>query len=126
MPDYSAKSIVIIDDSRILRARLNEVCVEMGIGKVYEAGNGRAGLEVLAEFRVDLVICDWQMPEMSGAQLVALMKKSDKLRSIPIILISSLADKGKVLELLLQGVTAYIVKPFEDAKIKEKICAALG
>lgn len=120
-----SKVVLIVDDSQPIRAHLKTICQSLGFRTIHEAGDGQEALTILAEKPVDLVLSDWNMPYLKGDQLVAIMKENKKMQSTPVILISSEADKAAILQLLLAGVAGYIVKPFVDATVKEKILSAL-
>jgi two-component system, chemotaxis family, chemotaxis protein CheY len=118
-------SVLIVDDSKPVRVKIKQICNDMGIRKTFEAADGKEAVGVLVQNEISLVITDWNMPNLPGDTLVGLMKQNDKLKRIPILLISTESQKAGILELIMKGVNGYIVKPFTDATVKEKICAAL-
>lgn len=121
----SSKSVLIVDDMKTIRLKLKQVCQELGIENIYEAVDGTQALELLQGLAVDLILSDWNMPNMTGIELVGKIRENPKLSRTPVIFITSENEKGAILKSLMSGVTDYIVKPFPDAIVKQKICAVL-
>lgn len=119
------KSVLIVDDMKTVRVKLKRLCKELGIVQVYEAMDGVQALEMLKGLKVDLVLSDWNMPNMSGLELVSKMREDAKMVDLPVIFITAENEKGNILKSLMNGVTDYIVKPFPDVTVKQKICVAL-
>ncbi len=121
----NGKSVLIVDDMKTIRIKLKQVCKDLGIQSIYEAMDGVQALEMLKGVEVDLVLSDWNMPNMTGIELVAKIRENPKLAQVPVIFITSENEKGAILKSLMSGVTDYIVKPFPDAIVKQKICGIL-
>lgn len=119
------KSVLIVDDMKTVRVKIKRLCKELGIVQVYEAMDGAQALEMLQGLKVDLVLSDWNMPNMTGLELVAKIRENDKMKDVPVIFITAENEKGAILKSLMSGVTDYIVKPFPDVTVKQKICGAL-
>lgn len=119
------KSVLIVDDMKTIRLKLKQVCKDIGIESVYEATDGIQALEMLQGVQVDLILSDWNMPNMTGIEMVGKIRENPKLAATPIIFITSENEKSAILKSLMSGVTDYIVKPFPDAIVKQKICAVL-
>jgi len=120
------KAVLVVDDSAPIRSKLKSILREMGCRTLMEAGDGKEALGVLAENRVDLVLSDWNMPNLDGRGLVDVMKQTEKFSKIPIIMISTEAEKSGILDLLMRGVSGYIVKPFTDNTVKERILSVIN
>jgi two-component system, chemotaxis family, chemotaxis protein CheY len=120
------KNVLVVDDSTPIRMKLKSILREMGCKTLMEAVDGKEALAVLADNKVDLVLSDWNMPNLDGRGLVDVMKQTEKLSKIPIIMISTEAEKAGILDLLMRGVSGYIVKPFTDNTVKERILAILN
>ena len=120
-----SKSILIVDDMKTVRMKLKQVCKDVGIENIYEAVDGSQALQLLEGITVDLILSDWNMPNMTGIELVGKIRDNPKLNKTPIIFITSENEKGAILKSLMSGVTDYIVKPFPDAIVKQKICTLL-
>ena len=116
---------LVVDDSSTMRRVIINTLNNLGHTECHEAVNGREGLERLATTSVDMVITDWNMPEMSGLEFARAIRATDATRSLPILMVTANASEGDIAEALEAGVTNYVVKPFTPASIKEKIEAVL-
>ncbi len=125
MSTIDKKSVLIVDDMKTVRVKLKRLCKELGIVHIYEAIDGVQALEMLQGLKVDLVLSDWNMPNMSGLELVGKMRENALMVEVPVIFITAENEKGNILKSLMNGVTDYIVKPFPDVTVKQKICGAL-
>lgn len=121
----AGKSVLIVDDMKTIRLKLKQICSDLGITTVYEAVDGVQALDLLKGIQVDLILSDWNMPNMTGIEMVGKLRENPKMNSTPVIFITSENEKSAILKSLMSGVTDYIVKPFPDAIVKQKICAAL-
>lgn len=103
--------VLVVDDSMSVCQFLKSGLTEQGF-KVSTAGNGLEGLEVLATEKIDLILSDLCMPEMDGAEFCRAVKKSDELKAIPIVIMSTVSDKAVMRRLMREGATTFLVKPF--------------
>lgn len=120
-----AKTVLIVDDMKTVRMKLRKLCTELGISRIHEAMDGAEALQIMTNIKFDLVLSDWNMPNMTGLELVGKMRENANLASTPVIFITAENEKGAILKSLMSGVTDYIVKPFPDVTVKQKICGAL-
>lgn len=118
-------NILINDDSGIMRKIIRGHLVKLGYKDVIEASNGTEALTKLSEEKIDLILCDWNMPEMNGLQFVQEVKAKEDYQNIPIIMLTTVTTQDEVLAALKAGATSYIVKPFKPEDLKEKIAQAL-
>ena len=93
---------------------------------IFEASNGREALDLLEREWLDLVLTDYNMPEMNGLELLDAMKKNENLMSIPVVMITTEGSKQRVEEFLDKGAMAYIKKPFSPEEIKQKLNRIMG
>ena len=123
-----AYNILIVDDSLPMRAVIKKVIKASGfdIGDFFEAGNGSEALQVLDEHWLDLVLTDYNMPDMNGLELLKAMKNTDTLADIPVIIVTTEGGDRRKEEFLLQGAAAYIKKPFTPEQIKAQLNQMLG
>jgi len=123
-----AYNILIVDDSFPMRAVIKKVIRASGfaIGEFFEAGNGQEALNVLDEHWLDLVLTDYNMPDMNGLQLLKAMKHSDTLADIPVVIVTTDGSDRRVEEFLKQGAAAYIKKPFTPEQIKAHLNRIIG
>ncbi|MCK9336814.1 MAG: response regulator [Arcobacteraceae bacterium] len=121
--------ILIVDDSSTIRKILNNVLMEMGYTKdnIYEAPDGAKAWNLLCQHKYNLLLTDWNMPIMSGLELVRKTRTISKSnKQIPIIMITTEGSKEDVIEALKAGVTNYVVKPFNKDILKQKITDTLN
>jgi two-component system chemotaxis response regulator CheY len=118
------KTILIVDDSRIMRNIVKNHFSELKIVCRYiEASNGAEALEQLINNPIDLVLLDWNMPKLSGIDFVKKVRTIGKYADLPIIMVTSEAAKYNVIEALKTGATDYIIKPINDKFFMEKVMA---
>jgi two-component system chemotaxis response regulator CheY len=122
MPDPSIK-ILIVDDMAAMRKILKTLLSQLGYKNVDEAEDGKQALEKLRKNPdyYDLLITDWNMPNMTGIELVQEVRKDPQLKHIPILMVTAEAKKENVLMAIKAGVNNYIVKPFTAETLKDKI-----
>jgi two-component system chemotaxis response regulator CheY len=123
-----AYNILIVDDSLPMRAVIQKVIKASGfdVGGLFEAANGREALRVLDEQWLDLVLTDYNMPDMNGLELLKAMKSSDTLADIPVVIVTTEGGELRMEEFLHQGAAAYIKKPFTPEQIKAHLNRILG
>ncbi|MFQ6614528.1 MAG: response regulator [Fidelibacterota bacterium] len=117
----SDKKILIAEDSPTMRRIIHNSLRTIGFQDVTEAENGQDAWQKLQDKQVDLVITDWNMPEMNGAQLVGKLRSSDQYKKTPIIMITTRGMKEDVFTAIKLGVNGYIVKPFSPDDLKTRI-----
>ena len=123
-----AYNILIVDDSFPMRAVIKKVIKASGfnIGELLEADNGKGALEIMDRQWLDLVLTDYNMPDMNGLELIKTMKQCDTLSDIPVVMITTEGSDQRVEQFLNQGVAAYIKKPFTPEQIKSCLNRILG
>lgn len=117
--------VLIIDDSRTMRMIIGRALKQLGF-EILEAVNGLDGMEKIRESgALDLLIVDWNMPEMNGLEFVIALRGDKSFDSLPIMMITTEMEVANVQKALAAGANEYIMKPFTTESIKEKI-ALLG
>ena len=116
----SAK-ILVIDDSSTMRRIVRMSLARSGYSDVEEAGDGAEGLSMCQAKQYDIILTDWNMPNMDGLQLIIQLRTLPNYASIPIVMVTTEGAKDDVIEALTRGATSYIVKPFTPETLKEKI-----
>ena len=116
--------ILIVDDSSTMRRIIINTLSRIGYTDVVEGENGKSGLEKLGQGGVEMIITDWNMPEMDGLEFVKTVRGTNP--SIPILMVTTNAAKEDIVEALQAGVNNYVVKPFTPDTLKEKIESLLG
>lgn len=118
--------ILAVDDSPTMRRIIVNTLKRAGFENVIEASDGKDALAKLKVETVNFVITDWNMPEMDGLALVSNIRSDDKLKELPILMITTRSVKDDIVEALKAGVNNYIVKPFTPDTLKAKINEILG
>ncbi len=114
---------LVVDDSLVMRKILIGALAQVGITDVAQASDGQEAVDAVAEQDFALVLLDWNMPKMLGIDALKAIRESGK--QVPVIMVTSEAEKSRVLTAIKAGATSYIVKPFEPATIVSKIKAVL-
>jgi two-component system chemotaxis response regulator CheY len=115
--------LLIVDDSSTMRRIIGNVVQQLGVSKdnFDEAEDGVKAWELLEQNQYDIVLTDWNMPNMNGLQLVKKIRSEGNHQGIPIIMITTEGGKSEVITALKAGVNNYIVKPFSAEILKEKL-----
>ncbi|MCD6560417.1 MAG: response regulator [Deltaproteobacteria bacterium] len=123
-----AFNVLIVDDSFSMRAVIKRTIKASGfnIGKFFEAKNGIEALNILNEEWLDLVLTDYNMPEMDGLTLITEMKKTENMQDIPAVMITTEGSKQRVAEFMAKGAADYIKKPFTPEEIRQKLNRIMG
>lgn len=122
-----AYNILIVEDSIPMRAVIKKIVRASGfnVGQIFEASNGKEALDVLNEEWLDVVLTDYNMPDMDGLELLDEMKKDDTFKVIPVVMVTTEGSEKRVEEFLERG-AEYIKKPFTPEQVKEKLNLLLG
>ncbi|MCL2793170.1 MAG: response regulator [Spirochaetaceae bacterium] len=116
------KTVLVVDDSRIMRNIVKNTFSQIGTPcQFIEAENGKKGLELLLSQKVDLVLLDWNMPELSGFDFLKKVRDMDLYKTLPVIMVTSESAKYNIIDALKAGATDYIVKPVNEQIFKEKM-----
>ncbi len=117
--------VLLVDDSYASRRHIRRLLEEMGLEEIIEAENGREAVIKLADTMVDLVLTDYNMPEMDGRALVEYIRTQSWQGSVPILMITSEHDQGRLAAVEKAGVSAICDKPFEARNIRQLIAQSL-
>jgi two-component system chemotaxis response regulator CheY len=116
------KTVLVVDDSRIMRNIVKNTFMEMKIPcQFLEAANGIEALQHLQLNTVNLVLLDWNMPELSGIDFLKQVRAIKQYQDLPIIMVTSESAKYNVIEALKSGATDYIIKPINEKSFREKL-----
>jgi len=114
---------LVVDDFSTMRRILRNLLKELGYTNVDEAEDGVAALHKLESQPYDFVITDWNMPNMDGLTLLRKIRSSDKLKHLPVLMVTAEAKKENIIAAAQAGASGYIVKPFTAAVLAEKSTA---
>ena len=119
--------LLVVDDSSTMRRIIKNTLQRLGHKDILEGGDGVEGWNVLnSNPDVDMLITDWNMPEMNGLELVKKVRADSRFTDLPIIMVTTEGGKAEVITALKAGVNNYIVKPFTPQVLKEKLGAVMG
>ncbi len=126
MPNAAALKVLVVDDQASVRQMTRMALEKLGIRMIHEAVNGQAALATAMAQRIDLIISDYNMPEMDGVGLLRAVRGHLSIRKVPFIMVTGRGDRELVVKAAQAGVNNYIVKPFDDATLRTKLEAVLG
>jgi two-component system chemotaxis response regulator CheY len=112
---------LVVDDSRAIRSIIGKAVRELGF-EVLEAGHGREALDRLAEAgKVELILVDWNMPEMNGIEFVRHVRADSRFSSVPLMMVTTETEMSQVVTALEAGANEYVMKPFTKEIIADKL-----
>jgi two-component system, chemotaxis family, chemotaxis protein CheY len=114
-------SILIADDYALTRDMVRSILKQYGFGNVLAVEDGRRALEKIREMPLDLVICDWNMPGMSGLEVLRAVRADQRFRKLRFLMLTAESYRENVVEALKAGVSDYMVKPFTAMVLAEKL-----
>jgi two-component system chemotaxis response regulator CheY len=113
--------ILIVDDFATMRKVIRNLLKQSGYENITEAEDGVAAMNVLKSTKIDFVISDWNMPNMTGIELLRAVRSDNELSALPFLMVTAESLKDNVVEAVKAGVSNYIVKPFTAEVLGEKI-----
>jgi two-component system chemotaxis response regulator CheY len=111
--------VLVVDDSGTMRKILSRALTSVGFTEIVEAADGNEGLSAFQQHAFDLVMTDWNMPVKSGLELTREIRAAGS--SVPIFMVTTEGEKGRVLEAIRAGITDYMTKPFTADVLREKL-----
>jgi two-component system, chemotaxis family, chemotaxis protein CheY len=112
---------LVVDDYSTMRRIVKNLLHDLGYANVTEADDGNTALPLLQSGSFDFLITDWNMPGMAGLDLLKAVRASDKLKKMPVLMLTAEAKREQIVEAAQAGVNGYVIKPFTAATLKEKI-----
>jgi two-component system chemotaxis response regulator CheY len=123
--DVENLKVLLVDDSLMSRRYIRHLLEGMGVGNIHEAENGKAAVTAMADMMFDLVLTDYNMPEMDGRALVEYIRTQSWQTEVPILMLTSEHNQGRLAAVEKAGVSAICDKPFEQGNIRDEIVRAL-
>lgn len=117
--------LLVVDDIEEMRNIIRRLLEAMGLGKVTVARNGQDAWNLMQNLSFDLVLCDWNMPKMSGRDLLDKVRAEPTLAHIPFIMITGENTKDSVKSAIAGGVSDFLVKPFPATLLEQRVRQAL-
>jgi two-component system chemotaxis response regulator CheY len=120
MADQNMRFLVV-DDFSTMRRIVRNLLKELGFSNVDEAEDGQVALHKLKNSQFDFVVTDWNMPNMTGIELLKAVRADPQLKHLPVLMVTAEAKKENIIEAATAGASGYIVKPFTAATLDEKL-----
>jgi two-component system, chemotaxis family, chemotaxis protein CheY len=121
MPIDTSIKVLVVDDFATMRRIVKGVLRQLGFSNIIEAEDGNAAMGELKKEKIGLIVSDWNMPNMSGLDLLKAVRGDTDLKSIPFLMVTAEGQKENVIEAVKAGVSNYIVKPFTPETFGEKL-----
>ncbi|EEG07633.1 chemotaxis response regulator CheY [Pseudogulbenkiania ferrooxidans] len=112
---------LVVDDFSTMRRIVRNLLKELGFTNVDEAEDGQVALHKLKTQHFDFVVSDWNMPNMTGIELLKAVRADQQLKPLPFLMITAEAKRENIIEAAMAGASGYIVKPFTAATLEEKL-----
>ena len=113
--------VLIVDDASAMRRILRGLLKELGFKNMREAENGQLAMEELKKKKADFVVSDWNMPVMTGMDLLKAIRADNELKATPVLMVTAEAKQENIIAAVQAGVSNYIVKPFNAQTLQEKL-----
>ncbi len=121
MPADTNMTVLVVDDFATMRRIISNVLKQLGYENILEAEDGTKALQVLETEKIDFVITDWNMPQMSGLDLLKAIRASEDKKDIPVLMVTAEAMQENIMKAAQAGVNNYIIKPFDAKTLSDKI-----
>ncbi len=121
MPADPNMKILVVDDMVTMRRIVKNILKQLGFSNVEEAENGQDALQKLRGDAYGFVVSDWNMPVMTGIDMLRAIRGDEKLKAIPVLMVTAEAQQSNLVEAVQAGVSNYIVKPFTAETMQEKL-----
>lgn len=118
--------ILVVDDAQTMRRIIVNLLRQLGFTNMVEADDGTTAWERLGQEHIDFIISDWNMPKMTGIDLLKKVRETESFKAIPFIMVTAEGKRENVIAAVQAGVSNYIVKPFNAATLKEKLSKVVG
>jgi len=113
--------ILVVDDFATMRRIVRHQLNELGFDNILEAEDGDIALDKMREQKVDLIVSDWNMPNMMGLDLLKAVRADEAYRDVPFLMVTAESQKGNILDAAKAGVSNYIIKPFTTDLLRSKL-----
>lgn len=121
MPADPNMKILVVDDMSTMRRIVKNILKQLGFSNMDEAENGQEALQKLRADAFGFVVSDWNMPVMPGIEMLRAIRADERLKHIPVLMVTAEAQKENLIEAIQAGVNNYVVKPFTAETMQEKI-----
>lgn len=118
--------VLVVDDFSTMRKIVKNILRQLGFNNIVEADDGSTAWEVLNKDNIDFIVSDWNMPTMSGIELLRKVRASEEYADIPFLMVTAEAQQENIIEAVQAKVSNYIVKPFTPETLGQKIDKIFG
>ncbi len=113
--------VLVVDDFSTMRRIVKNILRQLGFNNIIEADDGTTAWEILQKQKIDFIVSDWNMPQMTGIELLRKVRADEKFADLPFLMVTAEAQQENILEAAQAKVSNYIVKPFTADTLKKKI-----
>lgn len=113
--------VLVVDDFSTMRRIIKNILRQLGFNNIVEADDGTTAWDVLNKDKIDFIVSDWNMPQMTGIDLLRKVRASDEFGDLPFLMVTAEAQQENIIEAAQAKVSNYIVKPFTAETLKHKI-----
>ena len=113
--------VLIVDDFSTMRRIVRNILNQLGLNNVVEADDGTTAWDILNRDKIDFIVSDWNMPKMTGIELLRKVRSSEQFADVPFLMVTAEAQQENIIEAVQAKVSNYIVKPFTADTMKQKI-----
>jgi len=113
--------ILVVDDFSTMRRIIKNLLRDLGFTNTSEADDGNTALPMLQSGNFDFLVTDWNMPGMTGIELLKHVREDERLKDLPVLMVTAEAKRDQIVAAAQAGVNGYVIKPFTAAVLKEKI-----
>ncbi|SIO38164.1 MULTISPECIES: chemotaxis response regulator CheY [Halodesulfovibrio] len=113
--------VLVVDDFSTMRRIVKNILRQLGFTNIVEADDGTTAWEVLNKDRIEFIISDWNMPQMTGIELLRKVRGSEEFADLPFLMVTAEAQQENIIEAVQAKVSNYVVKPFTAEIMKQKI-----
>ncbi len=121
MPTDKNMQVLVVDDFSTMRRIIKNILRQLGFTNIHEADDGTTAWEALNKSKIDFVISDWNMPQMTGIDLLRKVRSSEEFATLPFLMVTAEAQQENIIEAVQAKVSNYIVKPFTAETLGQKI-----
>jgi two-component system, chemotaxis family, chemotaxis protein CheY len=126
MFSYQAIPVLVVDDEDLALTIAGKLLKRLGFAAIDTARNGAMARDMIRQTRYGLVVCDWSMPEMSGLDLLRAIRAEERWERLPFLITSIDGSLERIKVARLAGVSAFLLKPFDERKLRAKVEEVLG
>ena len=122
------RKVLVVDDEHYIRKVIRTLLMSIGVRHIQEASNGYAGLDTIRTFNPDIVLVDWEMPELDGPGFVRAVRSPETFPhpDVPIIMLTAHGERSRVMEAMRCGVNEYLLKPVSSQALQARIVSVLA